>query len=267
MRDAQEENLFIMLDGDVINSKEVSFQDASDSIFVSETNQVYYYLGYQNKRKDDADFFHLSKYAKANRDEEVFIRLEKGALLFDCFFESYRPEGYKIKKIDKYRVILPDGGTSTYFGVYANEYKKLSENVSEQIWVQNKELERALFGVTYDQLNELLKLFSSVFFSYHEYSNLPRVTRSNKRSNRCDLTGNWIPQNFPYIAFESSEYEFSHVSLNGFYKYLSFLCKDFDHSSLYSLLLKQGADKYALNLLIKSSSTRKWPIRFNEINF
>jgi hypothetical protein len=50
--------------------------------------------------------------------------------------------------------------------------------------------------------------------------NTTRITRSLKNDNFCDITGLWIPAGFPYIAFNDSGYDFAHVSLFGFYRYV-----------------------------------------------
>ena len=140
-------------------------------------------------------------------------------------------DNLKLKKLENYRVILPDGGTNINFGV--NYINKNNDSYLPEL---NMQLTRELFGVSYKELNKLIIVLYKMLFPYNEYLSLPRITRSNKKSNSCDLTGYWIPKNFPYIAFEQSSYLFGHISLLGFYTLLSFLIKDGKRSNLFKLL-------------------------------
>ena len=63
------------------------------------------------------------------------------------------------------------------------------------------------------------------------------ITRSMKNDKFCDITGIWIPPKFPYIAFNDSGYDFSHVSLFGFYRHIGALLS-IRHTPL-TLIFKQ----------------------------
>lgn len=54
---------------------------------------------------------------------------------------------------------------------------------------------------------------------------------------RYHITGIWIPPKFPYIAFNDSGYDFSHVSLFGFYRHIGALLS-IRHTPL-TLIFKQ----------------------------
>jgi hypothetical protein len=52
-----------------------------------------------------------------------------------------------------------------------------------------------------------------------------RITVSQTQSKYCDLSGHWIPQDFPFISFGDSKDFGGHISLSGFYRQLEFLCR------------------------------------------
>lgn len=85
---------------------------------------------------------------------------------------------------------------------------------------ENEELSRACFGLTYSELEYLVRVYSERLGICNAYTQFPRITRSMNKHNFCDITGVWIPPKFPYIAFNKSKYAFSHVSLYGFYRHV-----------------------------------------------
>lgn len=127
---------------------------------------------------------------------------------------------YKILE-DTY-VRLPNSGRWA-FGVYKKN--ELDETLTRQF-----------FGATDKELAALLLLFySAVYRPTTSEDRRARLT-SSRQSNRCALTGAFIPEHFPYIVFD----DHGHVSLNGFYYYLGFLCRG--KGASFKMLVAQGAD-------------------------
>ena len=69
--------------------------------------------------------------------------------------------------------------------------------------------------------------------------------------NYCDMTDVWIPEKFPYVAFSESGYEFSHISLWGFYRHVQLFTGCKLSSSISQLFLKNGIDEDTLKSLFE----------------
>jgi hypothetical protein len=133
-------------------------------------------------------------------------------------------------------VILPTG-TSSYFGVVVRVDHK-----------EDLELTRALFGGTKREIEiAAVALAQITGRHYHEMVRLPRVTFSKTRNNQCDISGCLIPKEFPYVAFEGAQYDWSHVSLHGFYRLLSFLCSSSAQSVVRRALVEAGVAEDVLS--------------------
>ena len=77
----------------------------------------------------------------------------------------------------------------------------------------------------------------------YEFSTYPKLTRSIKNTNFCDITDGWIPEAFPYIAFKESGYDFSHVSFFGFYRHIQLLTGREMNSLISRALLQSGLNE------------------------
>ncbi len=123
----------------------------------------------------------------------------------------------KYKQLSSYIVRMPVANTC-YFAI-----EKRIETNNSWYFEENEELSRSCFGLTYRELEYLVRVYAETFGKYNSYVQYPRITRSMNKDNFCDITGIWIPPKFPYITFASSEYSFSHVSLYGFYRHIGLL--------------------------------------------
>ena len=55
------------------------------------------------------------------------------------------------------------------------------------------------------------------------------------------MTGLWIPEQFPYVAFNESGCDFSHISLWSFYRHIQLLTRGKLNSAFSQALMKVGA--------------------------
>jgi len=176
---------------------------------------------------------------KASNEIVGFYRVIKGRIVLDEFIDNHWQYNDKIiKQIDKAGLILPKAARIYY-----------------TIWVNHEDdddLARAVFGLTCDELHQLLKIFKKKtgnhYFDRYSY---PRMTRSNS-INFCDITDMLIPEHFPYIAFNDSGYVYSHVSLFGFYQLLHQYAHLFLSCNLEDLLEKVSFSEIAKKALFQS---------------
>lgn len=170
------------------------------------------YLGYRTERQP----FDLPWYSPsvALRDRggprsHRFVELRSGMLRTSSLPNDEQPQ-----QLLTDRWLLLPRGTDSSFGVIDRQTRHLDEKLT-----------RRLFGGTRADIESVAKALSRVVGrEYHDMAQLPRVTFSKTRNNSCDLTGCLIPKEFPYLAFDQSQYAWSHVSLHGFYRLLGFLC-------------------------------------------
>jgi len=185
-------------------------------IYVSNDNEVICYTGIRTRdtRYDTninmQPYYLKGKHSFGNKtSNEIvgFYRVTKGRIVLDEFIDNHWQYKDKIvKQIDKAGLILPIAAR-TYYTIWVNRE-------------DDDDLTRAVFGLTCDELRQLLKAFKkNTGNHYYDRYSYPRMTRSNN-TNFCDITDMLIPEHFPYIAFNESGYVFSHVSLFGFYQLL-----------------------------------------------
>jgi hypothetical protein len=167
-------------------------------------------VGYRTKDQPrDLPYYHPSVAARDRdgRSSYRFVELRKGTLAQSSFLRNdqyYRP-------INDRWLVLPSGA-DTYFGV-----------ISRRDRAEDELMTRQLFGGTAGDITAVAGAFSHLIGrGYREIVRLPRVTFSKTRNNECDISGCLIPKDFPYVAFEDSQYAWSHISLHGFYRLLSF---------------------------------------------
>lgn len=110
-------------------------------------------------------------------------------------------------------------------------------------------LTRAVFGLTYQEIQIVLEAYAKILGTYNIYIQYPRLTRS-RGVNYCELTDVLIPEQFPYITFDESEYDFSHVSLRGFYRHLQLLTKRRLNSLVSKMLLQEGVEEELLKRVL-----------------
>ena len=102
---------------------------------------------------------------------------------------------------------------------------------------------------------KVAEAYAKVFGTYNDYFQYPRLTRSTRATNYCDISDVWIPEKFPYIAFKESGLDFSHVSLWGFYGHIQLLTDCRLNSVASQVLLQNGADEPLLNRVFSLGRT------------
>jgi hypothetical protein len=213
---------------DFIRGSETDISSWHGGELLLDTNgRVQCFLGY---RRDDQPR-NLAWYApcvalrdRDGRNSYRFVELYRGVLTQTAFLRD--DEYYKLIK-DRY-VILPKGASS-YFGVI-----RIGDRSEDE------ELTRQVFGGTTEEFESIAyALARAVGRSFHPAVRLPRLTFSRTRTNSCDVSGCLIPENFPYIAFNDAQYDWSHISLYGLYRLLSFMCPS-DDSPIAAALVDAG---------------------------
>lgn len=148
------------------------------------------------------------KTKKYKEQIKAYLRIKYGRIYLDYGYKSIFKTEEKFKKLN-YEIQLPSSNFETFYsvnenGVYGN---------------QNDDIVREAFGLTMNELDELISLWSQIVGMDCYYEKFPKLTKSIKCNNYCDITGLWIPKSFPYIKLDDNLY--THVSLYGFYKYIA----------------------------------------------
>ena len=233
--------LFNRFDVEVIQGKDITIGDYFPEIFVSENDEVFCYGGIclsDRERRRQASFMHPyymigkhSEDALISDKISAFYRIAEGCIILDNYVDSHLYKERLFKKINAgVRFPQPD----SYYAVFADR-------------VEHDGLTRAVFGLTYEELTSLLEAYAKVMGTYSDYFTYPKLTRSVRNENCCDMTDAWIPEKFPYIAFSESGYEFSHVSLWAWYRHIQLLTGCKTDSTFSRALLKYGAAEDILN--------------------
>lgn len=221
-------------------------------IFVDLNDRVHCILGYRSKDQPrDLPYYHPSVGARDRdgRSSYRFVELQRGTLAKSGFLRDdqyYRP-------ISDRWLMLPSGADS-YFGV-----------ITESDRAEDVAFTRSLFGGTGAEITSVAAALAGLIGrGYHETVRLPRVTFSKTRENRCDFSGCLIPRDFPYVAFEDSQYAWSHVSLHGFYQLLSFLCSPRSSNPMRQGMLDSGVLETLLDALISNVEGCGQPLPYPE---
>lgn len=235
-------NLFEQYLGSGQLGKDITIGDYFPEIFISDSGEVFCYTGIylEEEPHQCRDLLMLphSLCGKHSTDKtlvkkpKAFFRLADGCILLDDYVDA-RFGGHAYKRIAA-GIRFPTA--DAYYGV----------------WIEHKEdaaLTRAVFGLTYAELSMLLEGYAKTLGTFHDFAQYPRLTRSIRSNNRCDLTGLWIPERFPYITFQESPYMFSHISLWGFYRHLQLLTACKMTSAFSCTLLEAEVDPAVLQKL------------------
>jgi hypothetical protein len=152
------------------------------------------------------------------------------------------------------RWLMLPSGANNYFGVITEKNRK-----------EDAEMTRQLFGGISEEIAEVAGAFSHLIGrGHHEMVRLPRITFSKTRQNQCDISGCLIPRDFPYLAFEDSQFAWSHISLHGFYRLLSFLCSAKSSNPMRQAMLDSGISEGLLDALIANDDGVGEPIPYPE---
>jgi hypothetical protein len=212
-------------------------------LVVDVAGNAHCYVGYTSTNQPfDLPYYSPSVALRDNdgRASYRFVELRRGMLRKTGFLRD--DDYYRV--LDDRWLILPRGAES-YFGVVERDSR--GEDV---------ELTRQIFGGTREDIESVATALSKVVGrGYHAMVQLPRVTFSRTRNNSCDISGSLIPKDFPYLAFENSQYDRSHVSLHAFYRLLSFLCPG-EPRPVQRALLEAGVFPEVLNALLEAASAQ-----------
>lgn len=226
--------------------------DWNDSALAEDRyGHVYSFVGYQSEKPTlDRPYFAPSVAARYRdgRYSDRFVGLRYGTLRTSSFFRD-----------DSFYRIIPDrriefpSGASSYFGVI----------VPGPTWQEDAILTRQVFGATHSELESLARAVALVAGRddgpYRQY---PRATFSRTRSNRCDISGCLIPREFPYVAFNGAQFDWSHVSLHSFYRLLAFLCPRNRESAVMAALIENGFDRELLAEIVEGRESWDEPLSF-----
>lgn len=231
---------------EVIEQKgsELTIPDYFPAIYVSENNDVYCFVGiFLNYTQRDVRL-HMNPYymhGKHSTDKKYaaeingFFRIINGYIAIDQFIDNqYRD--IKYKKINAH--IRFPVAAETYFGVLINRE-------------EDERLTRAIFGLTHSELSSVLEGYAKILGTYNMYTQFPRITRSVRSINYCDITDILIPEQFPYVTFKDSGYDFSHVSLWGFYRYFQLLINDSKTSQIGKAILKADISETVMDAMLR----------------
>lgn len=232
--------LFNHYDIEPVSGKEITIGDCFPEVYISEFDEVFCYAGICLNDIDDyrrTSFMHpYDMVGKHSTDKNIakkikqFYRIADGCILLGDYPDQPFMSKHVYKKVKVgIRFPMPD----TYYGVMVN-------------YQEDKALTRAVFGLTYEELTFLLESYGKIMGTYSEYISYPKLTRSIRSVNYCDMTDIWIPEKFPYVAFSESGYRFSHVSLWGFYRHVQLLTGCQMTSVISRLLLKEGVSEETL---------------------
>ncbi len=240
-------NLYETIKEEEIMYKDILLPERFPALYIDKYDEVYCYYGIiDNNRFVLRSYPYYLKEAKPSEAKKYlrgYFRIKNGIILNDKKFineENSFYEKEKYKKIPSY-MQLPSTNNNPY-GIYCSKY----ENIE-------KELSRKVFGLSYNELSELIYHYNEIFQivpkTYH--NKYPSITRSVNNDNYCDITQMWIPANFPYIAFAESGYYYSHISLYGFYEHVKFITQNYIDSTISKKLINSGLNPEVLESLFE----------------
>lgn len=236
-------DLYNRIESPEIKGKDIVLPDRStEALYLSENGKFFAFTGIYCK--DDREvllkrwpYYLVGKHTKNIRKYmNGLFRIKDGCIVISPFLdhEVYCDKSYK--QLTNYYIKMPVAN-NCYFGVV---------NIEGDERVENEELTRQCFGLTFSQLDYFLEVYAEKIGISNQYIQYPRLTRSMNNDNFCDITGLWIPPQFPYITF-NNDYDFSHVSLYGFYRFIGAMLstgsgvfeKLFEYKSFCAEIIKQ----------------------------
>lgn len=250
--------LYDRFDIEPIKGKDITIGEHFPEIFISESDEIFCYTGMCLKEKAESNqsLFMQPYYLKglhstdklASKKILAFHRIIDGYIALDKYVDDEFYSDRLYKKIDC-GVRFPS--SDSYYAVLVDR-------------AEDEQLTRRLFGLTHTELSDFLEAYGRVMGTFREYTQYPRLTRSPRNTNYCDITGVWIPDQFPYVAFKDSGYDFSHVSIYGFYRHIQLLT-GYNMTSVFSrALLDQGADESTLDKIFKMDLCNSYHARILE---
>ena len=221
-----------------IKASDVNLWDCRDHPVIDAFGNVYYFLG---QLKESENEYKVEILRNCDIGSSKLIRVLNGRLLRLENTTFWNNTNIEVKVLVDYRVILPDRGASKLYGV-------IKDNLNI-----DRDLTRSIFGLTQEELNNFLVIFSTRFQAFSEFTHKPCTTSSRQNDNVCDLSRRWIPVGFPYIAFVESIYWGAHISLAGFYAFVSLLCLDLHGNRSRQILSTDGINNALLDLILEAN--------------
>ncbi len=210
--------------------------------------------------------------------EEVQETLRSGGLLFEgespfVSLGSYRaPVGkyYRLESGDIYlEDVTPRYASNQELKGYRTIYHSPSSKIDKTYGIMRRigfeerkfdvELTRRIYGMEFDALEELVVGYGIALrhdLGPHPY--LPRCTERitcSLQSNGCDLTGNLIPDNFPYVTTTESMYWGGHISIAAFYSHVKLLTGHADKRHTATKLMTEARVTEQTWQLLKATGT------------
>lgn len=253
-------NIYERIEEEEIICKDILLPERFPAIYIDEYDNIYCYYGILDKNRFllESYPYWLKKQSPAEAKKYIrgYFRLENGLILVDKEFIDKKglfKEQAKCKKISA-AIQLP-GTNNNPYGIYYEKSKEIEE-----------ELTKKIFGISYDDLSQLIYHFNNCFemITQTYYSKYPSITRAIKNDNYCDITEMWIPAGFPYIAFCESGYYYSHISFYGFYQQVKFITLNNIKSSVSKKLIENGLNPKVLENVFKiEKDSISRPIDYN----
>lgn len=254
-------NSFDSNEGNFCQNIEITIPERFPAVYGTRGDSIEVYLGVI--RKDDSNMdigcgLYWDK-GKHSTDREIqekiagFYCLRNGIIYKDRFIDEPTFSSYSVIQKNEY-VDLPNS-VSSYYGICDCETHEENEADTHKA-----------FGLTFDELDQILEAYGQIFNLGNIYERAPRITRSMQRSNCCDLSYAWIPKGFPYITFSSTGGPFSHVSLNAFYNHLKLLLLNKSKSIIWKQMIDLGIKEESLNHLLSLSDYCIRPVVYGEFS-
>lgn len=240
--------LFDRFDAEPQRGIDITMGTHFPEIFVSEQDEIIYYLGIclnkdRAKREiylEACPYYMEGKHSNNKKiADEIygFLRLIDGCIVFEDYVDGCRYKSERLyKRITHAGIRYPCA--DTYYAVFHNGK-------------EDYDLTRAVFGLSYDELCDFLEVYAKVLGRLTDYTQSPRITRSMKSINFCEITDGLIPRRFPYISFDNGGREFSCVSLWGFYRHIQLLTQFKINSAIGQIFLKAGLDEGILKRIFE----------------
>jgi hypothetical protein len=155
-----------------------------------------------------------------------YLRLVGGGIWFEDIASKY-PSTVEMKAYGGifYRSMSK---TEKRYGIY--------RKVGWNDWEFDLDLTRQICVIDYGTLDTMVEAFGCALRRPSLYYRKERVTCSHK-SKCCDLTGNYIPADFPYITMEENPFFGSHVSIAAFFDQIRLLTGYADQTNSATKLL------------------------------
>lgn len=244
---------------DFCPNTEVTIPDSFPAIYEDQTGQLIVYLGAILKNSSNMSLKHSLYWAKGTHSTDTavqsriagFYKLNNGIIHKENFLDAETLFPYEVRQKNEY-IVLPTTA-SNYYGIC--DCDTYEENAKDT---------RKAFGLTFEELDQVLDAYSHIFKLGNTYQRDPRITRSTQKDNCCDLCSTWIPQGFPYIAFEPKSGSFSHISLSSFYQHLKLLLFQKTRSVFWKRMLACGIEESLLDHIHSMTNYSLTPVYYRE---